>query len=173
MKKLFPLFVTSLALVFAACEKDPETEHQIGGNEYVLIKPDASFQFKATYSGMSPEEIVRDAFSLTWTTHWSDYQYFDTPGSMNRGFPDIYKDYENNILKFLSIDIIADNGDLMPTFITGWDFFILNEENDTIAYIPNDVIRAAEIEINEAYESEDYTEVYRLFDEAYTYKAIE
>lgn len=171
MKKI--LFVLVMAIAFVACDKDPEIAPEIGKNEYVLIKPDASFQLKATYPGLTPEEIVRDAFSLTWTTHWSDYQYFDTPGSMNRGFPDIYKDYENNILKFLSIDIIADNGDLMPTFIKGWDFFILNEANDTLAYIPNEVIRAAEIEIYEAYQAGDNTEVYRLFDEAYTYKAIE
>lgn len=171
MKKLFFLF--ALTALFTACEKDGDDNPIVGENAYILIKPDASFYLKTIYNGLTPEEIVRDAFCLKWTTHWGDFHFFENPTGVERGIPDIYKDYDNNIIKFLSIDIITDNGDLLPTFIKGWDFFILDEAGDTLAYIPNDVIRAAEINITTAYEAGDIDEVYRLFDEAYVYKAFE
>ena len=97
------LYLLLVALLFTGCDKDPETAPKVGENEYVLIKPDASFQLKATYPGLTPEEIVRDAFCLTWVTQWADFHFFENPTGAERGIPDIYKDYDNNIIKFLAI----------------------------------------------------------------------
>lgn len=43
---------------------------------------------------------------------------------------------------------------------------------DTIAYIPNSVVLKARAEITEALNREDFTECYRLFDEAFVYVPI-
>ena len=49
---------------------------------------------------------------------------------------------------------------------------ITDNNNDTIAYVPNDVINTACPLIEAAYADENYTEVYRLFNEAFTFIPI-
>lgn len=171
MKKLFLLVIIA---ILTACEKDDVEPKPISPeNTYVLIKPDESFNLKATHAGLTPTEIVQEAFSMNAKTLWVNNEDRGYELTLSRGFPDSYKDYENNILKFLATDIINDEGELINDFLKSYDFFILNEANDTIAYIPNEVLRAAEPLIEAAYEADDLNEVYRLFHEAYTYKAIE
>ena len=67
------------------------------------------------------------------------------------------------------IDIIAQNGEFYRDFIYGFDVYITGSNNDTIAYVPNLVIENARSLIEEAFEDENYTEVYRLFNEAFTF----
>jgi len=171
------LYLLTVVLFFAACSKDEDNEKPkwvIDSEAMVNINPDESFNLKALHLGLTPEEIVRDAYSMNFKTHWNAFGNREEKGStLNRGFPDSYKDYDNNILKFWAIDIINEDGTLLKVFLEGYDYFIMNEVDDTIAYIPNDILRTAETLIKDAYEAEDYDEVYRLFDEAYTYKALE
>lgn len=173
MKNLLYLFL--FALLFTACDKDETkpTKGKLDPDAMISISPDESFNLKALHIGLTPEEIVRDAYSMNFKTHWDAGVYREEYLTPNRGFPDSYKDFDNNILKFWATDIIKEDGTLLNLFLKGYDYFILNEANDTIAYIPNDILRAAETLIEAAYEAGYYDEVYRLFDEAYTYKALE
>lgn len=167
------LYLLLFALLFTACDKDETKEPKDTWNSFVSINPDASFQLKSLVPGLTPENIVRDAYSMNVKTHWLSNGFQEEPGGFNRGFPDHVKDFDNNILKFYATDIITEDGILLNSFLKAYDVFILNEANDTIAYIPNEVLRAAEPLIEAAFEDGDYNEVYRLFDEAYTYKAID
>lgn len=173
MKNLFYLFL--FALLFTACDKDETkpTKGKLNPDAMILVRPDESMLLKSTINGLTPEEIVRDAYYMRFTTHWGPFGYSDEAKTLERGFPDHFKDYENNILKFQSTDIITAEGELLNDFLKSFDIFIMNELSDTIAYIPNKVLRDAEPLIEAAFEAEDFDEVYRLFDEAYTYKAFD
>ena len=50
---------------------------------------------------------------------------------------------------------------------------ITDNNNDTIAYIPDAVINTARPLIESAFADENYNEVYRLFNEAFTFIPIE
>src|SRR5690554_3271755 len=155
------LYLLTVVLFFAACSKDEDNEKPkwvIDSEAMVNINPDESFNLKALHLGLTPEEIVRDAYSMNFKTHWDAGVYREEYLTPNRGFPDSYKDYDNNILKFWATDIIKEDGTLLNFFLKGYDFFILNEANDTIAFIPNDILRTAETLIEDAYEAEDYDE---------------
>lgn len=172
------LYLLLFALLFTGCDKDETKEPKDTWNSFVSIKPDASFQLKSTLPGLTPEEIVRDAYGMDLKSQWGTNEYRESPYSGNRGIPEFMKDYDNNIIKMWSSDIIGGEGgvlegELVNDFLKAFDVFIVNENHDTIAYIPNETLRVAESLIEAAFAVEDYDEVYRLFDEAYTYRAID
>lgn len=176
MRNLLSLLL--FALLFTACDKNETKEPKDAWNSFVSIKPDASFQLKSTLPGLTPEEIVRNAYGMDLRSHWGDNEYFEEAYWGNRGIPEFIKDYENYIIKMWATDIIggegsAIEGELRNDFLKAFDVFIVDKNHDTIAYIPNETLRAAESLIEAAFAVEDYDEVQRLFDEAYTYKAIE
>ena len=87
-------------------------------------------------------------------------------------------------LLMYSEDILTAKG-LYPTFLKGYDVLVLGKEKpnarlnehgfrerDTIAYVPNSVLREAEKKIYKAYADSNYTEVYRLFHAAYKFRPI-
>lgn len=69
-------------------------------------------------------------------------------------------------------DIIDQEGKFHKTFIYGTDVYLTDNNNDTIGYVPQSVINNARTLIEAAYNDENYTEVYRLFDEAFTFLPI-
>ena len=90
------------------------------------------------------------------------------------------KDTITPCLKRYGTDIISSDGKLVPDFLEATDCVIERFydsgtpkfRRDTIAYIPNSVIRAAEIEIKAAYDKKEYDTVYRLFETAFTFQPI-
>ena len=66
-------------------------------------------------------------------------------------------------------DIISQQGEFYKDFIYGFSVYITDSHNDTIACVPNEVIDNARVLIEAAYYAEDYEEVYRLFNEAFTF----
>ena len=73
------------------------------------------------------------------------------------------------------IDIIAydeEKNFIIKDFIYGYDVFITDNLNDTIAYVPNEVLEKARKPIEEAFERGDYDAVYRMFNEAFTFLPI-
>ena len=72
------------------------------------------------------------------------------------------------------VPILLHSSENTPEFIEGEDCVLVravNNERDTIAYIPNNVMRTAESQIKIAYDAQDYEEVYRIFNEAFTFLA--
>lgn len=183
MKKLFPLFVTSLALVFAACEKEdinPKPKRW-DPDAMVLLKPAEGVQLKST-GGLTALEIVQEAAEIHWTSQWAymnddldiqRHSFYDPPRQVGRGFAEAQKDFEIPALKMWGSDIIGQVGGLAKDFLYAWDVYITNADGDSIAYIPNYVIDSARELIEAAYWAKDYETVYRLFDDAFTFLPIE
>lgn len=72
------------------------------------------------------------------------------------------------LVKFATNDTVIFNPIICRPFEQDYDKSIL----DTIAYIPNSVLRNAEIQIKAAYANNDFTTVYELFNTAFTFIPI-
>ena len=82
-------------------------------------------------------------------------------------------------LKMWATDIISIDGDLVPNFIESKDCILIHFHEmtpttklDTIGYIPNSVIRAAEAAIKTAYADKNVELVYSIFNSAFTFYPI-
>ena len=122
--------------------------------------------------------FIQPDTSLMWQPSY--YHYGE------RGFGDNMRDTVSATpaLLMFSDDILTSKG-LYPNFLKAYDVLVLGKikenprrdeygfwERDTIAYVPNSVLREAEKKIYKAYADSNYTEVYRLFHEAYKFKPI-
>jgi len=171
------LFLAILALAFAACEDD---KFILPAGTTVSIKPapgawDAPQKIKGeepTSQYLSAIEIVRQAVGISFQNAevWGEQ-------AVDRGFSKEQRDTISDppCLKMWATDIISMFGDYDPTFIGSTDcilFRAYDNRRDTIGYIPNSVLRAAEVQIKAAYDAQDYDAVYQLFDEAFTFYPI-
>lgn len=82
------------------------------------------------------------------------------------------KDFDTPALLMLGIDVINAQGKYIRDFTHSKNVVITNIDGDTIAYVPDDVINSARLLIEAAYNDENYTEVYRLFNEAFIFLPI-
>jgi len=172
MKKII-LFLSVFALLVAGCEKDPVVDKgKLDPNAMILIKPAKGVQLKATVPGLTALEIVEQADAIEFRSNYFDNQYSDNPKEMSRGFSETQRDLSIPALKMFGIDVINAQGEYLKDFTHGFDVFITNISSDTIAYVPNEIINNARILIEAAYEDENYTEVYRIFNEAFTFLPI-
>lgn len=171
MKQLFILLFAVAA--FVGCEK--EKDNLLDPNAMIAINPAPDIKAETNPKHLSAKEIVEQATILSfWNTKFWDQ------AAQEREFGDHQKDFINHRLLMAGFDIIQTTGALELWFIEGSDFLVEawydrgkpEFRKDTIAYIPNAVIRAAEVKIKEAYANKDYKECYRLMDEAFTYTPI-
>lgn len=169
------LLILCFSVVASACSSDD------GGGR---LDPDAMVALNAAPEGkadgvggtktgrLTAKEVVEQASVMSF---WNDAR--NPNKAMARGFADHQRDTANNRLLMYGTDVIAQRGYLTTVFIEGRDFIfeIFDVENhpiDTIAYIPNAIIRAAEAQIKEAYARGDYATCYRVMDEAYQFTPI-
>lgn len=173
MKKL--LIILSVLFAAFACEPDtPEVNKgKLDPNAMITIRPAKGVQLRSTVSGLTALEIVEQAVNIKWQTQYVDNVYYDEIKSVARTFIEEHKDYDNQILKMWGIDIITQEGDYRKDLTHAFNVVITDVNNDTIAYVPDEVINTARPLIETAYNSEDYKEVYRLFDTAFTFLPIE
>lgn len=179
MKKIIFALV---ALTLLACERQPKT-FILEPSTVVKILPDLTgwalsrsdsdtiAASDSSFVHLSPLEIVKETIGLS----------FQNPGLFggaptNRGFNSWQRDTlaEPPFLKMFATDIINDSG-LVPDFIESEDiifFRVVNDQIDTVAYIPNAVIRAAEVAVKAAFEAQNYDSVYTLFNEAFTFLPV-
>ena len=168
MKKI--LFLLTIALVFASCDKndDPDpAKGKLDPNAMITLRPAAST--RATVPGLTGLEVVQQALAIKWQSHWFGNTYWDDVKDIGRSFIEEHKDYENKLLKMWGTDVISQEGEYYKDFTYGFNVVITDNQGDTIAYVPDEVINAARPLIEAAYEDENYTEVYRLFNEAFTF----
>lgn len=172
MKKI--LFLLLSIALFASCgdDDDPNPKGKLDPNAVILIKPAAGVQTRAQVSGLTATEIVEQTVNMKWRSQWGT-QYSEEPIEIARGFADAQRDLSIPALKMWGTDIITQEGDLIKVFLYGTDVYLTDSNNDTIGYVPQSVINSARTLIETAYNDEDYTEVYRLFDEAFTFLPIE
>ena len=170
MKKI--LFLSLVVVALSSCGKEPD-KGQLDPNATVLIKPDKGVQLRSTVSGSTALQIVQTTMNVDFRSHWFSNVYSEENKFLSRGFADSQRDLTIPALKMWGTDIISQDGEFMKDFIYGTDFYLTNYDNDTIGYIPQEVINNARIQIEKAYNDGNYTEVYRLFDNAFTFRSIE
>ncbi len=173
MKKLLLLLIVVLA--FGSCED--KTKNMVWDTDAtVLIRPAKGVKTRANTEHLTGLEIVEQTSTMFYYTNYSDNKYREKASLFARGFSDNQRDYQLPALKMWGTDIILWDGVMRKDFIKGFDFVLVRgmheDETDTIAYIPNEVIRTAELGITKAYESGDYEAVYQLFDNAFTFIPI-
>lgn len=170
MKQLI-LFL-SVLLLAVSCEKDPVIDKgQLDPNAMITIRPGVSV--RATVEGLTPLEVVQQARSIKYQSHYFDNKYEEVAKDISRGFDETLKDYETPALKMYGYDVIALTGEYYRDLTYAFNVVITDNDGDTIAYVPDAVINSARPLIESAYEDEDYNEVYRLFDEAFIFLPIE
>ena len=172
MKKIL-FFIFALLAITAGCDKnDTPDKGKLDPNATILIRPAKGVKLKSTITGLTAMEIVEQAIGLRLRTHWLNNAYIEDEKTGERGFADAQRNLEIPALKMWGTDIISQSGEFVKDFLYSYDIYITTENNDTIAYIPNSVIENARNKIEVAFSDENYTEVYRLFDEAFTFLPI-
>lgn len=181
MKKLLFLAIISLALL--ACEEneientkgkfDPEAMITIRGKS---LSSHAPMQKTKTY-GLSPLNVVEQSRNLKWTTNWFQNEYKERPEYVSRVVSEnLQKDYDLPAIKMFSTDIIdwlpLPGVYLIKDFIYGRDVVITDSNNDTIAFVPDSLIINVRNQIETAFNDSNFTEAYRLFNDAFTFYPI-
>lgn len=178
MKKI--LFITVLAAIFAACESNEPKRFEIDPSVTVNIKglsqpQKASGVFKVDNVHLSNLEIVKQTFALRFTHNGTEYA---------RGFDEGQRDttHTSPMLKMWGTDILyyeelidgTQTGDVLlaPYFLEASGCVLETIKGDTIAYIPNAVLRDAESRIKALFNAKDYQPIYKIFNDAYTFIQI-
>ena len=163
------------AVMFAGWEKNEPTpdKGKLDPNAKILLrgvtaKQNTNAQNAHIY-GLTPLEVVQKAINIKWTSSWFSNTYWETPMKIARTFSESDRDFETPALRMWGTDIIDQNGNFYKDFIYGYDVYTTGTNNDTIACVPDSVINKARPLIEAAYNDSNYTEVYRLFNEVFTF----
>lgn len=189
MKKIL-LLLTAVVVIFTACNNDdeptkPKSRGQLNPNALVTISPAKGVKVRAigdadSDTAFSALEVMLRAHSAKYHTQYSGHVLEDREFYTGVGFAPEQKDTANAKLRFWGTQIISANGMLLKGTLYARDIVIVGGDPslgeprysnsiDTLAYIPNAVLREARAKIEQAYRDSNFTEVYRLFDEALTY----
>ena len=188
MKKLL-FFLLALPLLAACGGEDVPTPKTSKGEirpfELVRIEADKGVKLRATADEaglLSALEIVRQGDRMRGTAYMFNYAVEDGKfvkkwefvENAERGFGDHQRDTISEVpaLTMFSTDILSEEGELRPTFIHGRDWIILSPYNDTIAYVPNSILRQAEKDINAAYADSNFNRIYELFHTAFKFRPV-
>ncbi|BBD46673.1 Hypothetical protein PEIBARAKI_6666 [Petrimonas sp. IBARAKI] len=173
MKKF--LFLLLAVAFFVNCDpKDtPEPKGQLDPNAMIILKPAKGVQLRSTITGLTALEVVQNAVNIKFQSHYFGNVFFDDAKLLARTFGEGYKDYQIPALKMLGIDVITSEGEYYKDLTHAFNVVITDGNNDTIAFVPDAVINNARTLIENAYQNQDFNEVYRIFNEAFTFLPIE
>ena len=169
MKNL--LLLSILFIAFAACSNDDDN-NILDPNAMISLRPEAGTKASTNPEHLSALEIVKQASAI-----WLWNKNINPNEGVGRSFTDIQRDTVNVRLLMWGTDIIGQDGSYQPEFIEGEDVVLTihhpnNSGTDTIGYIKNSTVRAAEAQIKEAYAKKDYAKCYEIFDKAFTFIPI-
>lgn len=170
---LYILAAVVAIVALNSCSKD-DSNGRLDANAMISLRPAAgvkSADVNANPDHLTASEIVEQAATMWW------YNKIASPNPIGRSFADHQRDFINNRLLMYGTDIIAQDGSYENGFIKGEDMVLIRGVGnpirvDTIAYIPNAVLRTADAAIRSAYDKQDYTTCYQLFDKAFTFIPI-
>ena len=171
MKNL--LFCLLLAIGLVSCAKDEIVTGKLDPNATINLRYAASTSLLRSASAvhLTALEIVKQTTNLKFTYNGELY---------GRGFADAQRDTITPMLKMWGTDIIAQDGTYEPIFIEATDCILQrvrfsytpDQIVDTIAYIPNSILREAQVKIKAAYDAQNYTECYAMFDTVFVFIPI-
>lgn len=168
MKKIIFSLIVLFALI-SCDDKSEDVKPKWNPEATILIKQDKSIQTRSAENTLSALEIVEQTVNIKWQSHYESNVYWDSPKTVARGFGDYQRDFEIPALKMLGIDVISQEGDYYRDMTHSFNVYLTDDNNDSIAYIPDETIALAKVAIEAAYNAEDYEEVYRLFHDAFTF----
>jgi len=183
MKTTLILCILSVFL-FISCEKEKEQEKEpvtpafsLKPDAMVSIKPASSALKSVSTTHLTDLEIVKQT-----TIIQCNFFLWGEAVVGERGFQSNQRDTVSNTpcLKMYGLDIINQEGNYVPEFIESTDCILIKFDlhapygapRDTLAYIPNATLRAAESLIKQAYETKDMELILNTFNEAFTFIPI-
>ena len=179
MKKSLLLLLLITAFVSCSDDKTTTTDFKIDPSATISIKPATGVKMRSANSThLTAIEIVkqtsliclRDTIGETWTRTFIPNQR-DTISSTPK-------------LLMWATDVISITGDLQTGFLGNFlqardVVFVrsltpndIHRNLDTIAYIPNSILREAETEIISAYTAKNIDSCYNIFNTSYTFIPI-
>lgn len=191
MKQLLYLLVAFVTVSFAACDNKndlPEVKKEnpkgkILPDQLVRIEAAEGVKLRSTEAQYTEDgellptalEVAKNGYTLEGTYYYQpDTSLLWKPAEYvhgKRGFAEHMRDTisDNPALLMFSEDILTEKG-LDLFFVKAYDVYVVDKNNDTIAYIPNKQLREAEQKIMAAYADSNFNEIYRLFkEEAYKF----
>lgn len=172
MKRIFVL--CGMVALLAACNKE-DNNGKLDPNAMIALNPAPGVKADDPVH-LTAREIVEQTYYMSFIN-----PRLGSSPELRRGFSDSQRDLVNNRLLMFGTDIIDAFG-YHTTFIEGENMVLVRMQGDdpdlekrvrdTIAYIPNSVLREAETKIKAAYDQGDYTTCYSLFDKAFTFTPI-
>lgn len=138
----------------------------------ITIRPAKGVALRSNVTDLTARQIVEDAYLIEFQSHYFDNQHRDDIYYLSRAFGDLLKDLDTPALKMMGIDVINAQGEYLRDFTYSSKVFITNTDGDTIATVPDSVINAARPLIEVAFADSNYTEVYRIFNEAFVFLPI-
>lgn len=161
MKKV--LFVC-LSLFLLSCSKSDNKLWD--SNKMVSLRPEVGVK---SDNILTAREIVERTTDIMF--YAQEYQKV-----VGRKFAPNQKDFVNNRLLMFGSDVIDPIHGLGTVFVECRDLVFVRFEGeiitDTLAYIPNATLRAAEAIIKKAYAEQDYNTCYEVFDNAWRFVPI-
>lgn len=181
MKRTTFYLVTMLTILSCSKEDDPtptKEPFKISITDMVYITEQTNTTKAASTEHLTGLEIVKQTreIQLQNIYSWS-------PGevqNMMRGFQESQRDFTSKPPKLMmyATDIITESLTLQEDFISAFNVVLVRyidedfRKQDTIAYIPNATLRAAETQIRAAFEAKDMEACINLFNEAYKFIPI-
>lgn len=170
MKKILFLLLAMIAFVSCDPKDDPIIDKgKLDPNAMIILRPAKGVQTRSFVPGLTGLEVVQNALAIKWQTHYGAMGYTDELKEVARSFRTEQRDYSIPALLMVGIDVVTPEGNYEKTFTYAQNVFITNTSGDTIAYVPDQVIATARPLIEAAYGDKNFTEVYRLFNEAFTF----
>lgn len=176
MKNFIFMFLI-VATALSACKKDDETKRMtLDPTAMVYIKPAETTALKsANPEHLTPLEIVKRATTMRF---YNDSLV--TNGSCAGGFSGKDTLSATPAFLFYGTFIIGLDGWRKPYIVPDYiymrdcaiEIFRSNTDIDTIAYIPNAVVKDAQVRIKAALEAQDTTAVYAIFNDAFKFIPI-
>lgn len=178
MKKL--LLILFAMPLLAACGGDeitqPISKKKGGIRPFELVRIEAAEGVKLrsnSEDGLLTALEVAKRGDIISGTKWHERTQRFYEGA-ERGFSPDQRDTisDHPALLMQSEDILDKEEGLITNWIKGYNYVILDKNNDTIAYLPNAILRKAEQDIYKAYTDSNFTEIYRIFNEGFKFKPI-
>lgn len=178
MKSIY-FFLCLLMVSIAGCKEDEPTSGLWDPNATVNIRPVIEHNAQTAHFLKAFKQVAHlSALEIVKQTEGMYFQYEGI--TYDRGFHALQRDTVQPCLKMYGTDIIDQEGNYHAPFIEGVDCVLIRlfyvgtprEYRDTIAYIPNAVLRAAETRIKAAYAIQDYASCYQVFDSAFVFIPI-